>query len=435
MHASHAVPCDVWRVIHEVGGLTARDVASLAMTCRDWRAKMNAMRLEDGVRAHHAVPGIDVTTLAIVATAMRFPARRPYHPLDPHAFGALRSLRTLTVRFARLGANPFWPVVFSCCPHLRRVAVDGESTYATYANELRHACDLVRVGAPRLHALEVVGDWLVINPDVWNGRQEPPDVLRAIAAMRATPAPSSTTLRRFKMHSRQAPLGVDAPLDVLDVCEPPAPPFALARMGRATYEACRRLTWHAHWPHFDAVHVAPFVRLRTVELHLGSTPFPDRLSACLATLRHLPSGIDALSLHLDLALMRSYDSAVRWGTPLRGKGVRRLDIVAASAPSSLHVLMRDWLGVGCDGVARHVEARFREHPATSHLDDLARLRADENACSDDEVVMELREDIARLSRPCDGAGLSAWLDANPGAAAVVSGVDVTCDHPRFTAAW
>jgi hypothetical protein len=133
----------------------ARDMSSVAMSCVGLRDAVRAARRERGewrVRSTH----LDLVDAASAARLVVWQPSRAWHSgaaadsgavagLGPglRAWPVLWDLGLVTTR-----VEPgFWDRVFDACPRLRRVTVDAE-----YADGMDA---LVRLGAPRLHALRV----------------------------------------------------------------------------------------------------------------------------------------------------------------------------------------------------------------------------------------------------------------------------------------
>lgn len=417
-----SLPLDLWASVP----LGQRDLARLACTSREFRritavlAAAKRLRLASRHAGTLAYPRWQqLRDLMLCGHASRY----GYAPdLMPRiAPLCLRALESLTLRHVRLQPR-FWPAVFEHCLALRHVAVVGDFYMKDYDEDVRHAIDLVVHGAPRLTKLEIEGTWLVLYPTPTNSD------LRA----RTLPAVQSDTLREYRAGCRQAPMGVDAPLDVLVVEETATFPFLVSRMGPRTLQHTRKLVWRCSWPAFDARLLRGYVGLRVADLTLSSVALPCRMAKCLRTLSGLPAGLRELSLHLDVWMMRTYEHDIEFGRPLEHlTGLESLRIEMLFPVESTCQLLAEWMGIG-DSV-RSVVLDFEEPGARGYEEEIVRLMEEDEAASDDETVLDLRARWSDAMQPLDPQPLLAWLQSHPACHVTIRNLPtLRCRHARLS---
>lgn len=425
---------DVW-ADHLAPLLGQRDLASLAACCADLRATMDRVRCRRGIRVRHE--RVDILADPRWATLARVDVRgmpwryvtRLLPPLRLDCVVGLVHLRALHLHHPRMPPDPVWPTVFAACPGLREVKVVGDFYMHNYAQDVGHCTDLVVHGAPRLERLDLEGGWLVIFPRGMTS--EAPGIQAAIRRMRDTPPVVSGTLRSFRTACKQVPIGVDAPLQCLEIDDTAYPPLAIERMGPVTRAATECVTWKTSWPHCDARHLAGFTGLSSADIHLGFMSRAARASEALRSLAHLPRTLRRVTLRLDLWLMAPEDSEVEWGAPLAHlQRLEDLDVEVTFPPLTVAELVAGWMGAG-GAALRRVRARFQATAAAPLEREFDRL-AEDGACLEDETMVELLDGMARVSGRVDPGPLTAWLDRHPGATAVIKGLHdrLECDHPR-----
>jgi hypothetical protein len=427
-----ALPLDAWLLIDR-HGLAQRDVASLACASRGLRDAMRAVFDHRGVSVRHGACEAalarrpHLTALTVRGWPLRYGAAVGVP--RPLRLPALPRLASLHLHHPRLPDAPFWPAVLAACPALVDVKLAGDFYMSNYARDLRHCIDLVALGAPRLRSLDVEGGWLVLYR-VASG--ELSDVADAVRAARTLPTVRSTTLTRLRAACKQLPAAVDAPLTHLDVDEPNERPLVAERIGPAAHATLRHLVWRGYWPLFDARPLGRFGGLVSAEISVLSVSTVERMEACLATLAGLPPSLRRLRLRLDLWLLRTHDSCVEWGAPLRHlRALEHVELDMLFPPDSVASLLGSWLGAGGPAL-RTAVARFHEPASWCIEEELERLRDFEDACSDDEQVQELMDLWDAANQPVPGCELCAWLDRDaPRAVATVHNFPrLVCSHPR-----
>lgn len=412
-----------------VAFLGQADAVSVMLTCKALHAAVRPALLDRALTIKHAAwrwAPEDAKHVDVRALPRRYGARVCVVPLSlPVA--PMAALRTLRLHHPRLPARaPFWPAVFAACPALESVGVIGDYFLGNYASDVDHATDLVELGAPRLRHLDVEGGWMVVYPV-----EDSPDlapIARASSRAFAHAPVASSTLKTYRAACRQAPLPVDAPLERLEIVEPNAmhpgrwdARQLVGRFGPTTRASVRELRLSAFWPSFDASALAGFSALEDVSISIGHTCYASRLSACLASLRHLPAGVRRLRLALDLWGMRAGDGdGVEWGTPLRHLGALeslRLDVTFC--PTSAPRLVEAWMGAGPS--VREVTLRFADVPWKTFEDELEQYRADQPDADseDDEMIAHLRDSILSVAAVTDVSGVREWLEEHPAARVTV----------------
>lgn len=414
-----SLPPDCWLVVDR--WLCGRDWAALALTCRELRGAARRVACARGVSL--ALSGCDAERVARAALdALGSPAWRGLARLGVRLqppgvvvaptlppLPALPALRRLEVGPCSLPEGPFWPRVLEGCPSLRHVAFWVDFRAERYALDQRHVADLVVHGAPRLESLDLRGDFLCIDPNGSNGLVP---AGRSPGPHDRTPTVRSSVLRALAARCPQVLVGVDAPLESLEVLEratarerswtcvfgydqdatdePEADDSSvLGRMGAVTAASVRRLSWSCGPDAFRPPRLSRFAALRDLEVRTGLERHPARLSARLAHLASLPACLERLSLRLDVWPARGAECRVRWGTPLAAlTGLRSLRVRMYFPPSTVADLLAGWMGAPTG--TREVEVRFR----------------DEGSEAD----------------PVPRDGLVAWLDARPLAVARVTGL-------------
>lgn len=426
-----SLPLDLWLQVPA----SQRDIAALACTCRQLRGVAAAMAASRRLRLKSQHAGMlaeprwaGLRDLMLTGTALRYgrPAPEELPMVAPLRLAALQSL---TVRHCTL-APGFWPAVFDGCPALRHVAVLGDFYMKNYVHDVRHAVELITHGAPRLQRLDIEGSWLVLYP--WQvAAQGHDDVREAVRRAQELPPVASDTLREYRAGCRQAPVGVDAALDTLVVDEGAQPPYLVGRMGPRTLAHTRKLVWRCAWPMFDAAMLAPYAGLREADVSLAAVSSPSTMARCLRTLAELPAGLRQLTLRLDVWMMRTYQHDFEWGRPLAHlAGLESLAVEMLFPVESTPRLLAEWLGVG-DSVTS-VRLDCEESAADGYEDEIERLVDEEDACSDDETVLELRARMLDATELLDPAPLLAWLDARPACSATIRNVPtLRCSHPRL----
>lgn len=429
-----SLPTELWLHIP----LDRQDLGALALTCRQLRDAVAGVLCAKGVSVGQSSASVlserrrweKILSLRVHGMPRRYGIPESKLPvLEPLRLGWLTSLTLHHCHLPR-GGSPFWPAVFEYCPRLTSVSVTGDFFMGNYADDLNHTADLVVHGAPRLHRLDVQGNWLVIHPLGWTAELD--DILKATARVYGMKPVESTTLRYYRAACKQAPLGVDAPLDTLEIEEPSEPPYVVARMGPLVKQHVQKMTWKHSYPSFDAGLLAPYQALRALDLQIDGSTTPARLNHCLKTLAGLPRGLRNLTMKLELWAMRTLETDIVWGRPLQHlDALETLDIRMLFPPSSVAGLLGEWLGAGGPSL-RRVEVTFEEPVSRGYEYAIQHLIQEEEADPEDEIVTELREAWARAEQPVAGGHLSAWLLRHPGATAVVRGMRqrFTCDHPR-----
>lgn len=466
--AAKDLPVDAWRAVAEAGPLSQRDLAALACTCRELRHVGKTLNCERGIRVSQRGDGHfdarawqDLENLELVGCGVYGLAPRP---VDSHAvigdLWRLRRLRRLALHNADLpatgGVNGFWARLFRGCPQLEDVQVYGGFRMRKYSSDVAHFMDLVRLGAPRLRSLDIEGGWLVLYTAT-------PSLLSTTSAlslasatqidrMLAMPPTVSTTLRHYRCASHQTPLGVDAPLLTLCVDEPSVPPLAMARMGDVTRASVQDLTWSACWRVFDAGLLRGFRSLRRCSLTLlGSSTAFVRVAEAVATLRHLPEGVQDLAVHVETWCVDDYGlvdaeldaqsaagatgatGRVSWPAPLSHlRCLRSLDVELTAPTGATAQLLGHWLGAGPS--LRTARMAFWQAPSRQYELELLRLQEENAGDVDehDEYVVELRRALARASQPLEAPGLIDWLDAHQHTVATIQGLPaLVTKHPRL----
>jgi hypothetical protein len=340
----------------------ARDMSSVAMSCVGLRDAVRAARRERGewrVRSTH----LDLVDAASAARLVVWQPSRAWHSgaaagadsgavagLGPglRAWPVLWDLGLVTTR-----VEPgFWDRVFGACPRLRRVTVDAE-----YADGMDA---LVRLGAPRLHALRVRQTSPCAHvPDQPLGIVVSETLVEYDNAVLAI-AVHAPRLRTLKIRDH-------AGARVLDACVVPA---------------LDALDWTCPWDRLLGWAPPPsarHVRLTVTALY-SMTSVRDAVCA-IAGIR----GLETLDVTLDMGSIFDRFSRVTWpclGTCL---GATCLVTVRATFPPLGFV----------DCVPRAWDLRFDE-PITAEtsraLDDLYR----EGACSDDEDVVFFKAQLLQF---------------------------------------
>lgn len=273
-------------------------------------------------------------------------------------------LRELVVHAAR-AVPTAWARALAASPRLRVLDVTVERDAVAGLD------DLVRLGAPRLQRLRVS----MLGPRR-PARTAPADGLADVL--------ESDTLTEYAndVHA----FGVDAPLASLRVRDFESSP-CLARMrGRAL--ACPAVAWSAPWARLPAVHAFKACRELTLDLRgvwgLGSF---ETLVGQLAALReHMPA-LDALDA--DVAVQAIDRGAREVRAPRRAfAGVGRVRLRVTWPPLGLAASLRD------HGAGRLTLAA--EEHLTADLERELQDLLDDDACSEDEGVVELRERIEEL---------------------------------------
>lgn len=425
-----------------VACLGQADAASLAMTCKALHAAVRPMLLDRPLVVKHAawrwIPK-DAKNVDVRGLPRRYGAHVALAPLPPPP-PRMAALRSLALRHPRLPTDaPFWPAVFAACPALEEVSVVGDYFLSNYASDVDHATDLVELGAPRLRRLDVEGGWMVVYP-VDDSPELAPIARASTRAFTHAPVPSHT-LRTYRAACKQSPVPVDAPLERLEIVDlySSAGPWAarqlVSRFGPRTKACVRELRLSAFWPSFDASALTAFAALEDVSISIGHTHYAPRLSACLASLRHLPAGVRRLRLDLDLWGMRAGGGdAVEWGTPLRHLGALeslRLDVTFC--PASAPRLVTEWMGAGPS--VREATVQFANVPWKTWEDELEQYRADQPDADseDDEMIAHLRDSILSAAAVTDVSGVREWLDEHPLARATVVNAPTLLfpSHPRL----
>lgn len=434
MGGLEGVSDDVW-VDHLAPLLVQRDLASVAMCCAELRGTMDRVRCRRGIRVRQ--DGCDMledprwaalTALDVRGMSWRY-VTRPLPVLRVESVTALAALRALHLHNPRMPARPVWPAVFGACPALRDVKFYGDFYMHNYARDVHHCIDLLEHGAPRLERLDMEGGWMTF---CHSESSHDTDIRRAVIRMHSTPAVRSDTLRAFRAACKQVTVGVDAPLHSLVIDDSPYPPVAIKRMGPVALACTETLAWKSMWSRFDGAHLACFARLASADIRVGGLRYATRVSACMASLAHLPTSLRSLRVRLDTWWMEPDESGVAWGEPLRHLGaLTDLELDITFPPLTVGELLGGWMGARPS--IRRVRARF-QHAAVQSLEREYDTLVGEGADVEDEIVQGLCAAMARVSHRVDPSGLSAWLDRHPGAVASVEGLHdrFECDHPRCT---
>lgn len=427
-----ALPLDAWMNVQR--GLDQRDLAALACCSSGMRDMVDRIVTERGIRVKHQNVGVvakypDVTALTVRGLPARF-GSAVRQAMGVLSLPGLPRLTSLTLHHPRLPDAPFWPVVFARCPALRHVRLINDFYMSSYAKDVRHAVDLYMHGAPRLTHLDIEGGWLVLYRIA--NQADFGDAAAAIEAAHTMPPVPSSILTRLRTSCRQIPMTVDAPLTHLEIEEPHEKPFVAGRMGPLTLQSVEHLVWKACWPAADAGPLGRFANLRVADIHLLSVSSPSRMESCLRTLAALPRTLRRLTLHLDLWMMRTYDSYIAWGDPLAHLDLEHLEFDMLFPPSSIEDLLGGWLGAGGPAM-RTAFMRFRQSAAWCIEEELEQVR-ERGEDSEDESVVELKNLWEAACRPVYGCRLSEWLDeSSVNATAVMYNFDkLVCKHRRCT---
>ncbi len=425
-----SLPLDLWLLVPA----SQRDIAALACVSRHFRDTAAAMAVSRRLRvkAQHAGMLAErrweaLRDLVLTGTALRY--GRPATLVPVVSPPQLAALQSLTLRHCKL-APGFWPAVFQRCTALRHVSVLGDFYMKNYVHDVRHAVELITHGAPRLHRLDIEGSWLVLYP--WQVAEGQHDVRDAVRRAQAMPPVASDTLREYRAGCRQAPVGVDAALDALVIDEASQPPYLVSRMGPRTLAHTRKLSWRCAWPAFDAGLLAAYSGLREADVSLAAVSSPGAMTQCLRTLAALPAGLRRLTLRLDVWMMRTYEHDFAWGRPLEHlDALESLSVEMLFPVESTPQLLAHWLGAGPSVTSVRLECE--ESATEGYEEEVERLKDEEDACSDDETVLELRGRMLDATAQLQAAPLLAWLDAHPACTATIKNVAALqpCAHPRL----
>lgn len=430
----HHVPTDAWFAIAD--HLAQRDVVSLGMTSRHFRDMMRDILTFKGVslrlRDQHVAaryPG--ARSLTIVGRAARCWNDPP--PLALSLPRAMPFLERLAIGRARLPAGPFWKTVFETCPMLQHVSLMTNFDVTNYATDVQHHMDLHTIGAPRLKSLDTEGGWMILYPPPVEPHPQPAidaafAAIRRVNAMEAVP---SSTLRTYRVACRQAPVGVDAPLDFLDIEERFDPPYIVSRMGPLTLRTTKRLRWKTYWPTVDASLLAGYIGLDTLDLVIEAAHTAWRLSKCLRTLDALPRSLKNVSLTVEAYSGLVMWDDVKWGTPLAHLSLDSLKIRMTS-PHTIHELLTSWMGA----TAKRIFIEFDEPESAGWDRLLHKLLVEDLAHVEDESVLAAQYRRDRSVEPIDPSGLDAWLEAHPDSMVTIRGLGgrLRTAHPRCTCA-
>lgn len=431
-----ALPHDVWALI--APHLEQKDIANLAMTCRSLSMAMDqawagiSICVDQGriLDLPPAATDVYIDCRAMQKYGVAIP---PPRMMDTADFGFLRRLQRLAMRHCRLppvhGDGGFWSSVFASCPHLEDVQVMGDFYLCNYAHNVRHAMDLVTMGAPRLKRLDMEGGWLVMYPaDVPN--PDFPSIVEASRLAYSMPPVPSRVLQHYRAACMQVPMGVDAPLTSLEINEPQQPPLIIDKLGPLTFASTKHIVYKAPELVFDASRLGRFTALETARVRLVACR-TGQFNNKLATLAGLPASLTSLTLDLDTWHMRypGFEDAWNWASPLSHlTQLRDLTLNIYFVPSyQAGQLLGTWLGAGPS--VRTVRLEVKRSLTSWCDDELARLQ-DEGATSDDESVQFIRDHRARCAHPAAAAELHAWLAAHPACTCELRGLTVATPHPR-----
>lgn len=427
-----SLPVDVWAHFD----LTQRELAAVAMCCRELRTVADLLLASRGIRLkqlHGRV--LEQPRWAMLQSLSLHGIPRRYGKLPhntsvpPLPLVALPRLRRLRMEHCRLPPG-FWKHVFDTSPALVDVSVVCDYFLANYAEDVHHAADLVEHGAKQLRRLDMEGGWLVMYPTpVPTSFHE---VQQATARVYRMPAAPSATLTHFRMANQQAPLPVDAPLDTLEIHEPHQPPFVAPRMGPLSKASTAKLVWKCACSAMDAIMLAGFTGLRSLDILVDAASTSERLSKCLDTLQHLPRGLQRLSLRLDTWMLRTYYHDIRWPSSLRHlDDLRELVIDMLFPPATAEALLGHWMGAGGSSL-RSVRLAFDETAGRGYEEEIDRMLVYEEADPEDERIAELRDRWHAATAPLQCARLVEWLDAHPRVTVAVRNMpQIACAHDRL----
>lgn len=432
------LPHDVWPLI--ASHLGQADIARLAMTCRTLCMAMDhawsgvSVAVDQGAILH--VPP-QVTHVEIMCRAMeRYGvAIPPPRMLDTGDFASMARLRRLALRHCRLpaahGQGGFWASVFSGCPHLEDVKVMGDFYLTNYAANVRHAMDLMTLGAPRLRRLDVEGGWLVMYP-VGLEPSDFPAIVEATKLAYSMPPVSSSVLQHFRAACMQVPMGVDARLTSLEINEPQQRPLVIDKLGPLTFASTKHIVYKAPELVFDACVLGRFRALETARVCLNACR-TEQFNAKLSTLAGLPTSLTSLTLDLDTWPLRfpGFEDAWTWSSPLSHlTQLRDLTLNIYLMPTyRAGQILGSWLGAGPS--VRSVSLTIKRSLESWCDDELAIMR-DVGADSDDDSVQLILDHRERCATPAAATELHAWLAAHPLCTCELRGLAISTPHPRVT---
>lgn len=437
----HDVPVDLWVLVQR--DLDAVDIVNLGLTCKDMYAKMTTVIEECGQRvplAHASQAKPLVRDLVVVGKKCRFFGRRPdttgTTPLRlPPLLPRLRSLELLRPAMAQ----GLWRDVFDGCPELRIVKVQHEfCCMEEYAADANSYLDLLQLGVPRLHTLELEAapDMILILSTTKYVRGSRDGLVALLQRMKDVGTLVSNTLRRYKPF-QQLPVPVDADLDHLSIDDSFNHEVLLPRMPPRVRRVVRTLDYTCHTRAFESMahELAHLRALASLDLTL-TAPWrcPLDISKAIKELSALPTGLRTFRLRLKVWYLNlDKDDEIVFGSPLSGLSrLESLHIECQFPPTNVEALLGTWMGAG--PTVTDVTATFLE-PDVKRWDDAIDRAVSEHGGDVDFTDpwfvhhLSMRE---HALRQVDDTPLRGFLDARPRCWASLRGLSTVlrCSHPR-----